>query len=244
VVNRRGVEQVFTPAVWKVHIPSRVHIFLWLLANNKVLTRENLAKRRPVDDTSCLFCSEFETVTHLFFDCCVAKVFWKVMSEVIGLELGTDFESVARLWISEKRHKIVNVCTSAALWAIWKLRNKFCFQGMRWTGVQVLLRCSRMLRDWRLINRREDTEKLEELAAELERQSYLPPRLCWTAAHQAQEGSVESAADVALMARGMSVLGTNESNGNIVFEHVIDAEVEPELEPGHVPDTLYAGLVL
>jgi hypothetical protein len=63
------------------------------------------------------------------------------------LDLGTDFESVAWLWISEQRHVIVNVCTSAALWAIWKLRNEFCFQGMRWTGVQVLMRrCSWMLR--------------------------------------------------------------------------------------------------
>jgi hypothetical protein len=33
------------------------------------------------------------------------------MSKVTGLELGTDFESVARLRISEKRHKIVNEWT-------------------------------------------------------------------------------------------------------------------------------------
>jgi hypothetical protein len=59
------VEQIFTP-VWKIHIPSRVHIFLWLLANNKVLTRDNLAKRKSDDDKTCLFCSEFESVTHLF----------------------------------------------------------------------------------------------------------------------------------------------------------------------------------
>jgi hypothetical protein len=64
-------------------------------------------------------------------------------------------------------------------------------------------RCSRMLKDRRLINRREDAEKL---AAELER-SYVPPRLCWSAAHQTQEGSVESVANVALVASDMSVSG-------------------------------------
>jgi hypothetical protein len=36
--------------VWKLHVPSRLHIFLWLLANNKTLTRHNLAKRRSLDD--------------------------------------------------------------------------------------------------------------------------------------------------------------------------------------------------
>jgi hypothetical protein len=67
VVSDRGVRQVFTPVMWKIHVPSRVPIFLWLLANNKVLTRDNLAKRRSVDDKSCIFCSDDESVSHLFF---------------------------------------------------------------------------------------------------------------------------------------------------------------------------------
>jgi hypothetical protein len=30
-------------------------------------------------------------------------MFWQTISEVVDLDLGTDFESVARLWISEKK---------------------------------------------------------------------------------------------------------------------------------------------
>ena len=30
--------------MWKLKVPPRIHIFLWLLANNKLLTRDNLAK--------------------------------------------------------------------------------------------------------------------------------------------------------------------------------------------------------
>jgi hypothetical protein len=41
--------------MWKIPVPSRLHVFLWLLANNKVLTRDNLAKRRAVNDKTCLF---------------------------------------------------------------------------------------------------------------------------------------------------------------------------------------------
>jgi hypothetical protein len=55
VVNDRGIKQVFTPVMWKVNVPPRLHIFLWLLANNKVLTRQNLAKKRKLDNISRLF---------------------------------------------------------------------------------------------------------------------------------------------------------------------------------------------
>lgn len=68
VINDRGVRQVFTPVMWKVIIPPRIHIFfVWLLADNKVLTRDNLSKRKNLDDKTCLFCSEYETMHHLFF---------------------------------------------------------------------------------------------------------------------------------------------------------------------------------
>jgi hypothetical protein len=60
VVSNHGVKQIFTPVVWKLHVPSRLHIFLRLLANNKTLTRDNLAIRRNVDDATCLFCAEEE----------------------------------------------------------------------------------------------------------------------------------------------------------------------------------------
>jgi hypothetical protein len=67
IVNDTGVIQVFTPVMWKIHVPPRLHIFLWLLANNKILTRDNLAKRKQIDDKACLLCNEFESVGHLFF---------------------------------------------------------------------------------------------------------------------------------------------------------------------------------
>jgi hypothetical protein len=66
IINNRGVKQVFTPVMWKISVPSRLHVFLWLLANNKVLTRDNRAKRNNVDDKTRLFCSENESTMHLF----------------------------------------------------------------------------------------------------------------------------------------------------------------------------------
>jgi hypothetical protein len=64
VVNERGIKHVYTPVMWKLVVPPTLHIFLWLLAKNKTLTRNNLSKRRNVNDYSCLFCNDLESVHH------------------------------------------------------------------------------------------------------------------------------------------------------------------------------------
>jgi hypothetical protein len=175
MVSDRGVRQIFTPVVWKISVPSRLHIFLWLLSNNKVLTRDNLAKRRHVNDMTCLFCSEFESVKHLFFDCCTAQFLWQTVAEVTGVGTGHDFESVAKCWLSEKKYRALNVCTTAVFWTLWKMRNDLCFQGLSWTGGHTLLRrCATMLRDWCLLNKPEDVAKLEMWATDRAGEEKLP----------------------------------------------------------------------
>jgi hypothetical protein len=113
--------------VWKIIVPPRIHIFLWLVANNKILTRDNLSKRKSLDDMSCLFCSESESASHLFFNCCVAKYAWETLSEILNFWTRQDFESVAKLWLQNKKYKFVNLCTTAMLWTLWKSRNELVF---------------------------------------------------------------------------------------------------------------------
>lgn len=43
IITHRGVLlHVYTPAIWKLNIPTRVQFFVWLLANNRLLTRDNI----------------------------------------------------------------------------------------------------------------------------------------------------------------------------------------------------------
>jgi hypothetical protein len=87
---------------------------------------------------------------------------WNEIAEISGKLIRADFESVAKCWVADKRNKVLNVCSAAALWAIWKLRNELCFQGTKWSGVHILLRkIARMLKDWRLLNKAEDAAVLE-----------------------------------------------------------------------------------
>jgi hypothetical protein len=115
IVNNRGVRPIYTSVTWNISVPSRVYIFLWLLANTKTLTRDNLEKRRKLDDKRCLFCNEHESVSHLFFECCVAQRVSREIAEISGKRLGADFESVVRFWVADKKYKVLNVCSTAVL---------------------------------------------------------------------------------------------------------------------------------
>jgi hypothetical protein len=123
------VKPVFVHAVWKLKIPPRIPIFLWLLSKNKMLTRDNLAKRRNVDDKTCIFCADLESIHHLFFDCCVVKRLWIELSECMSLNGEWSYGAVASLWLANKKHMLSNVIFAAALWCLWKLRNMICFRG-------------------------------------------------------------------------------------------------------------------
>lgn len=68
IVKFRGVTPAHTPALWKIRVPPRVHSFLWLVSQNKILTRDNVSKRKKVDDETCVFCCEKEIVHHILFD--------------------------------------------------------------------------------------------------------------------------------------------------------------------------------
>jgi hypothetical protein len=79
---------------------------------NCFLTRDNLEKRQHLDDTKCLFCTERESIHQLFFDCVVARRAWELVSQAIGVQVGSDFESIAKLWLCNKKFGVVNIVTS------------------------------------------------------------------------------------------------------------------------------------
>jgi len=45
-----------------------------------------------------------ESICHLFFDCCIAINTWKVVSEHLGIDVGSDFVSVVHFWLAHKRY--------------------------------------------------------------------------------------------------------------------------------------------
>jgi len=70
----RSETGIYHKRIWKGRIPAKIKIFLWLISNDAILTKENLKKRKWQGDPQCVFCDNLETTDHLFFPCPVAKV--------------------------------------------------------------------------------------------------------------------------------------------------------------------------
>jgi hypothetical protein len=60
IINFRGITPIFIPAVWKIVVPPRIHVFLWLIMHKKIMTRDNMKKRNLNKPKDCVFCSEPE----------------------------------------------------------------------------------------------------------------------------------------------------------------------------------------
>jgi hypothetical protein len=152
IINFGGVMPIYIPAVWKLIVPPRVHIFLWLLSHNKLMTRDNLLKRNLNKPVCCVFCSENESIDHLFFQCIVAKQIWKFITSVFNIQVGHDYISVARFWVANKKHPALNSICAATLWCIWKFRNDMIFNGQTWLNLHQILRMILLsVRRWKII---------------------------------------------------------------------------------------------
>jgi hypothetical protein len=106
------VTPVHIPAIWNIVVPPKIHLFLWLLSHNKLATVDNLNKKDFSKPKQCCFCSEDESVMHLFFQCVVVKVIWKLVGSIIRCEIGSDYLSVTSGWIKKEMlcHKHLYYC--------------------------------------------------------------------------------------------------------------------------------------
>jgi hypothetical protein len=59
-------------------------------------------------------------LAHLFFDCIVASQAWSLISEVFHIQIGVDYESMAKHWLCNKKFGTVNAFSSALCWGLWE----------------------------------------------------------------------------------------------------------------------------
>jgi hypothetical protein len=180
IINFRGIQPVLVSSIWDIKIPPRVQYFLWLLSKNRLLTRDNLGKRRKVDDPTCLFCNEHETVNHLFFECVVANQLLCGLSDIVGVHLGSSLDNIGNYWLSSKRNGILNMCSSAAFWRLWKLRNDLCFQRKSWKSMAILFyNMAMMLQNWAILCPEGQKEVLMKTVGQIKKKASQVHWICW-----------------------------------------------------------------
>jgi hypothetical protein len=62
--------------IWKAKNPLKIKIFMWLVNQNAILTKDNLVKRNWQGNHRCSFCNLDEFIMHIFFDCYLARYVW------------------------------------------------------------------------------------------------------------------------------------------------------------------------
>jgi hypothetical protein len=108
--------------LWKTKIPIKVRIFLWLMINCSVLTKNNLLRRGWTGDSHCHFCSKEESIDHLLFSCALAKLIWQVI--LCAFQLVRPQENTSDLfgnWIKsfpKNQMQLVMCGASAVCWVL------------------------------------------------------------------------------------------------------------------------------
>jgi hypothetical protein len=117
--------------IWKAKLPYKIKIFLWLVETKAILTKDNIIRRKWQGDPSCYFCDTEENRDHLLFQCPIARCVWGI----IAICLGTDLipNKCYQYWEWAKRHSPGSMLEhtfglAAVCSAIWKARNKACFE--------------------------------------------------------------------------------------------------------------------
>ena len=89
---------------------------------------------------------------HLMLECVVAINIWKLVLEFFCIQIGRDYEAVARFWVSNSKNSALNSITSAALWCLWKSRNAIVFNNAIWLTIkQVWSLLLMTVRNWSIL---------------------------------------------------------------------------------------------
>jgi hypothetical protein len=93
--------------------------------------KDNLMKRNWTGNSICQFCTGDESISHLFFNCHAAKFVWSAVGQVIAAQSTHRSFTQFFWWFPQFLPASRNTQIAGlpiVCWAIWKLRNKLCFE--------------------------------------------------------------------------------------------------------------------
>uniref|UniRef100_A0A453GLK9 Reverse transcriptase zinc-binding domain-containing protein n=1 Tax=Aegilops tauschii subsp. strangulata TaxID=200361 RepID=A0A453GLK9_AEGTS len=100
--------------------PLRIKIFMWFVHKQVILTKDNLIKRRWVGSSRYCFCDHDETIQHLFLECPLAKLLWRMIHIAFNITPPVDIDSLFGTWLARAEHITaarIRIGICALLWA-------------------------------------------------------------------------------------------------------------------------------
>uniref|UniRef100_A0A2N9HQK9 Reverse transcriptase zinc-binding domain-containing protein n=1 Tax=Fagus sylvatica TaxID=28930 RepID=A0A2N9HQK9_FAGSY len=120
--------------VWNSKVPSRVAFFIWTVALGRILTTDNLRRRRIlILDWCCMCQSDGESVNHLLLHCRVAQELWNMILNMFGVSwvMPRDVVDLLSCWSGNvgkgDAGVIWRVIPHCLMWCLWGERNARTF---------------------------------------------------------------------------------------------------------------------
>lgn len=151
--------------IWKAKIPLKIKIFMWLINQNAILTKDNLSRIKWQGDVRCKFFEANESIPHLFFECSTARYVRSMVAMVVGAPCRPVSFNQFWIWVNiylKGGKKYFMVGLGAICWAIWKARNDICFdKKLIRSPTEIICTISSFLTYWTDLQAQEDKDALE-----------------------------------------------------------------------------------
>ena len=115
--------------VWKSRTPLKIRIFVWLLLQQRLMTRSLRQRMAPESAADCVLCeANLENCEHLFVLCPISQAVWRLVD--VARPTLTSLEDFWRsIEDGPYRRATEWNLIFAMLWAIWINRNEVIFRG-------------------------------------------------------------------------------------------------------------------
>jgi hypothetical protein len=138
--------------IWKLKVPLKIKILMWSLHIKVILTKDNLIKQNWQCETTCVFCEKEESIQHLFFECHIAKLIWRLIHLTFDSSPPMNVTNLFGNWLNnfdKKDVEQIRVGVCAIVWALRNARNDHIFNKQKVKSfLQVILMATHWLRTW------------------------------------------------------------------------------------------------
>ncbi|KAL9683684.1 hypothetical protein QQ045_015512 [Rhodiola kirilowii] len=120
--------------VWNDFNVPRCSLNAWLIAKDKLLTRDKLRHMGLEVDAICPLCgAELETKDHLFFGCNFSRSILNKTMNFLGVENCPKEWELIIVWFKRKnpnryKTKVIAACVTLCMFEVWKCRNYKIFR--------------------------------------------------------------------------------------------------------------------
>ncbi|XP_050255150.1 uncharacterized protein LOC126701050 [Quercus robur] len=118
------IDRNFWSSIWKIKVPRKIKHFIWKACSNSLPTKENLLKRKIVQDSVCQRCSNgSEDVVHLLWSCDDLREVWNGEFGWV-YNAGVQWTYFSEIWkfVQTRPHSVALFAATA--WSAWYHRNK------------------------------------------------------------------------------------------------------------------------